>query len=199
MSGQKEDSLHDGRDQEESLPSVTVAAAGIREPFLCDYPNISIEYQQADEPTPQFYNRVTQKTQDLFVFLGENNGFVSSGSLRELVDFVLDKDKDIAGAVYADMHVIHGGKFICHKFNPSYSLALYQNKMMMNVPFMAKKGLIPKFNEGLNKLCLWDGILTIMRSAMLYHMAQPIFTLEQGLKRHELSADFQRINGIHYQ
>lgn len=164
----------------------------------CDYPQLEILLQQKGESVPQLYNRAAQKRANLYMFLGEDNNFTDAGALGRMVDYLAHPDNKIAAALYTDINILHDRKFVCVKHNPSYSSHLLQRRVMLNVPFLVKSQMVPLFNDKIETLNLWDGLLTIMRQALIYHLAEPLCSLDKGLRNRDLSKDFKMLNGIHF-
>jgi hypothetical protein len=197
----EEDLLHDeGTEADHYSPSVVVAVAGPKREVLVDYENVEIEYQEDyGESVPKFFNTLGgRRSVDLFVFLGEGYNFDTDKSLQTMIDIAMsDKFIGFAG-VYSDMRVVHEGKEICCRYNPSYGIELVKKKVPLNVPFMISSKLFPTFHEEIQHLSLWDGILSIMADTMLFHVPKPLFTIDNALSSAQISEEINIINGYYF-
>jgi len=145
------------------------------------------------------FNQLKNKSSyDLFVYMSEEYNFASESSLSRMVEKFWSLDMTSIGAVYTDILVKHKDKEICVKVNPAYRSSFYEERIVLNIPFMAKSAILPTFNEEVEQLCLWDGMLWLTQNTLLYHIPETLFQIEDSMELKQIEKEIGIVHGTHY-
>lgn len=132
------------------------------------------------------------------MYLGDGYSFLHDDSLEKMIEAVWNESMVGVGAVYCDIDVLHKGEKICTKYNPPYTKEMWEKRMVLNVPFLVKSAALPEFNEEIETLYLWDGMLWLMRHTLLFHIPKTLLQVQNGLEVPPFAQDIELINGTHY-
>ena len=136
---------------------------------------------------------------DFYCFLDKYYNFTNENSLQRIVDYLASKERAFLLGAYSDILVTdknNGISFV--QYLPSFDINLIRNRFTFNVPFIVKKQLLPTFNENIESLRLWDGFLSIVKNALLFHIPEPLFQLDNAFDTTLISKDLELINETHY-
>ena len=164
----------------------------------CEKPNFN--YDNADFVSVKRPTEIKEKTEgfDLLVFIDESYEFSSEDSLSELVEDFSGEDLNIVGAAYTDIQGIIEGYSFPIKINPSFNERLYKEKFIINSPFIMRSNLNIEFHEGIEFVSLWDGLLSLMKKTIVFHLPKQYFRITNLLSPNpQISEEIKLIHEIY--
>ena len=199
MSRTTEDLLLDEGNKAEKQEPLVVAAVDTDD-ISCSYSNLHTVRQEKKETCGAFFNRtISQVKGDYYIFMGRGFEFSTTATVDILIRLFKSKKLMGFGGIYTDLLIVDGDTILCTKHNPSYDLNLVKQHHIINLPFIvdARFGL-PRFKEELDVLSLWDGMIQAMVSAPMYHVASPLFCMENTTVTKDIQNEIRIINETHY-
>lgn len=158
-------------------PSVLVGTDGPSRKLNCNYGNV--KYIFADEmnmPVTKMFSSFGNKNYDLFVYMNKDYNFSTKDSLSKLVNHFWSNEFKHIGGMYSDISISLGKKRKMLKSYPAFNESLINT--IINSPFIAKKEVAPIFNNEIEHLFLYDGLLNMLKKTRVFHAAHCFFTLE---------------------
>ena len=179
--------------------NVIIVAGGSPRPIIGNM-DCDIVFQDNNESLAEFYNVVSNKRKyDLFVFIGEEHNFKTTESLKQLIDWFWHEDMIQIAGEYSDLSIVdNDNNEVSCKINPTFRESLYKDKTILNIPFLVRSTVIPKFNTNVKTLCLWDGMLQLIKTNLALHFPYQIFTVNGSLNNEFINADIKTIHDTHY-
>ena len=146
---------------------------------------------------PAFFNRLKNGCiHDYVLYLGEGFNLYDSSTI-DILETYLNKYHSGAGfgAVYSDSVIMIDGNAVCPQFKPAYDIRMKNHGFVFNVPFAvkAKNSTMPIFNEDISKLYLWDGLLNLSSSYLLFQIPRTLFTIDNAFSVLDVAEDIQNV------
>jgi len=141
--------------------------------------------------TAEFFNTVPKllPNASCIVYIGAEFNFAHQNSLTNLLQCIGSEKVLGFGAIYSDLYILNkDGTMLCSKYHPSYD-ALRRSSIILNTPFITTIDLAPVFNTDIHYLCLWDGLCSITKNALLYHIPKPLFSVQNIMSTSSISTE----------
>lgn len=152
------------------LPQVTL--------ITCGYKDIQQTYKNIDHiiiedlaPPIAFNEGIQSSNNSILGFLDQYSDFASENVVDTIVQVFLQYPE--FGGVYTD-HIFNSYQ----QYYPSYFYKTLQN-IVINTPFFCRKETNVKFNPD-NMSYYYDALKTIGQHAILHHIPEPLFIINNG-------------------
>lgn len=180
-------------------PRILIAVGGEKREIPHNLKNVDIIFEKDYPDIQGMFNQSSNKrSYDLICYLGANHNFDNENSLSALVEYLWNDKMSVVGGVYTDIAIYDEDTPISIQHNRAYDPKLYQNKTVLNIPFIVRSEVAPNFTKDIKNLYLWDGILDLMNKAVIFHLPQAIFKINNAMDTLELEHDINKINDTHY-
>ena len=177
------------------VPKVTIVNIG-EIGYQQDYSDIDIVHtDDININTPLFFNNAIQNNQsNLYLFLPSSFQFAQTNTVSRMVSIL--QQYSMYGGVYTDHYIIR--KYKLRNYLPAFDRELLSSGIIINTPVLLYKHCLVPFHQNIKSYFLYQLLLLSSYKYVLYHIAEPLFTLTQqdNISKDKAMEDLQLIKQI---
>ena len=178
----RENDLQSGRDSESERPSYIVYTIDSKNP----------------DRFKELNSLVGQGKLNNYVIITSTEYKEKPGAYEALIDEMEKDELQAIVGMYCDIVAGKDGEEFPIRYNPAMSSMVYNEKHLLDVPFIVRGDCVPEFSKEIKGSHLWDGLMNLVSNYLIFHCPKKLFKIRDFTYSHpDIKHDIETIKKLY--